>query len=48
MVKNFHGKNAVVRAGNAGGVDLTVNGKALGKMGNSGDVVERRVTLTEE
>ena len=47
-VKNFHGKNAVVRAGNAGGVDLTVNGKALGKMGNSGDVVERRVTLTEE
>ncbi len=46
--KDFHGKSAVVRAGNAGGVDLTVNGKSLGKMGNIGDVVERNVMLAKE
>ena len=45
--KDFHGKSADVRAGNAGGVDLTVNGKALGKMGNVGAVVERSLTLAE-
>ena len=44
-VRDFHGKIAVVRAGNAGGVDLSVNGKALGKMGNAGDVVERSLAL---
>jgi len=43
--KAFHGKSADVRAGNAGGVDLAVNGKELGKMGNTGAVVERSLTL---
>lgn len=46
--KAFHGKNADVRAGNAGGVELTVNGKELGKMGNAGDVVERTLVLAEQ
>jgi cytoskeletal protein RodZ len=44
----FQGKSAVVRAGNAGGVDLTVNGKSVGKLGASGDVVERSFSLTGE
>ena len=34
----------VLRAGNAGAVELTVNGKNLGKLGNKGEVVERRFT----
>ncbi len=46
--KDFHGKNATVRAGNAGGIDLVLNGKELGKMGNSGSVVERTLTLASE
>jgi cytoskeletal protein RodZ len=41
----FHGKNAVVRIGNAGGVDVFVDGKDLGKLGAVGDVVERSFTL---
>lgn len=41
----FHGKNAVVRIGNAGGVDLIVDGKSVGKLGAAGDVVERSFTL---
>ncbi|GAC1494495.1 MAG: hypothetical protein NVS1B2_11230 [Vulcanimicrobiaceae bacterium] len=46
--KSFHGSSVRVRAGNAGGVDLIANGKELGKMGNSGDVIERTVTLAEK
>jgi cytoskeletal protein RodZ len=46
--KEFHGKNAVVRAGNAGGVDLKVNGKELGSMGAAGEVTDRSLTLAEE
>lgn len=41
----FHGKNAVVRIGNAGGVDVLVDGKSVGKLGGAGDVVERSFTL---
>jgi len=44
----FHGKSAVVRAGNSGGVDLSVNGKSVGKLGAAGDVVERAFSLTGE
>jgi cytoskeletal protein RodZ len=44
-LKAYHGSSAKVRAGNAGGVDLTVNGKDLGAMGGPGDVVERTITL---
>jgi cytoskeleton protein RodZ len=43
--KTFHGKNAVVRIGNAGGVEIYVDGKDVGKLGKSGDVVEHAFTL---
>lgn len=43
--KTFHGKNALVRVGNAGGVEIYVDGKNVGKLGKSGDVVERAFTL---
>lgn len=46
--KSFAGKIADVRVGNAGGVRITVNGRALGPLGHSGDVVERRFVLTGE
>jgi cytoskeletal protein RodZ len=43
--KTFHGKSALVRVGNAGGVDITVDGKPIGKLGAAGDVVEKAFTL---
>jgi len=43
--KTFHGKNALVRIGNAGGVEVYVNGKDLGKLGKPGDVVDHAFTL---
>jgi cytoskeletal protein RodZ len=46
--KSFSGKVADVRVGNAGGVKIAVNGKTLGPLGASGDVVERRFVLTGE
>jgi hypothetical protein len=41
----FHGKAAVVRVGNAGGVAIYVDGKDVGKLGKSGDVIDRSFTL---
>ncbi|MDQ2909129.1 MAG: DUF4115 domain-containing protein, partial [Candidatus Eremiobacteraeota bacterium] len=46
--KWFRGAHADVRAGNAGGVELTVNGRRLGTMGRTGDVVERSLPLAQE
>lgn len=43
--KTFHGNVALVRVGNAGGVELTVNGKTVGKLGHAGDVVEKSFVL---
>ena len=43
--KTFHGKSALVRIGNAGGVEIYVNGKDVGKLGKIGDVAERAFTL---
>ncbi|MBV9972664.1 MAG: helix-turn-helix domain-containing protein [Candidatus Eremiobacteraeota bacterium] len=43
--KSFHGHAALVRIGNAGGVDLAVDGKRVGKLGGVGDVVERSFIL---
>jgi cytoskeleton protein RodZ len=43
--KTFHGKNALVRIGNAGGVEIYVDGKDVGKLGKPGDVVEHTFTL---
>jgi cytoskeleton protein RodZ len=43
--KTFHGKNALVRIGNAGGVEIYVDGKDVGKLGKTGDVVEHAYTL---
>jgi transcriptional regulator with XRE-family HTH domain len=43
--KTFHGKSALVRIGNAGGVEIYVDGKDVGKLGSAGDVVEHAFTL---
>jgi cytoskeletal protein RodZ len=47
-VKEFHGKSASIRAGNGGGVHLTVNGKSMGPLGAPGSVVDKTVQLSEE
>lgn len=44
-VKQFHGKVALLRIGNAGGVAILVDGKDVGKLGTAGDVIERSFTL---
>jgi len=43
--RSFHGAKALVRTGNAGGVDVLVDGRDLGRMGKSGDVVEKTLVL---
>jgi cytoskeleton protein RodZ len=43
--KAFHGKAAVVRVGNAAGVQIFVDGKDVGKLGKSGDVIDRSFAL---
>jgi hypothetical protein len=43
--KTFHGNTALVRVGNAGGVEIYVDGRDVGKLGKSGDVVEHAFTL---
>jgi cytoskeletal protein RodZ len=43
--RTFSGNVADVRAGNAGGVTLVVNGRPPASMGKEGDVVEQRYTL---
>lgn len=43
--RTFHGKSALVRVGNAGGVEITVDGKAIGKLGGPGDVAEKSFAL---
>jgi cytoskeletal protein RodZ len=44
-VKSFHGKVAIVRVGNAGGVEAIVDGKSVGVLGKAGDVVDRTFIL---
>ncbi len=44
----FHGKVATVRAGNAAGVQVTVDGRQLGTLGPAGSVVERTFKLGQE
>jgi hypothetical protein len=39
--RSFAGRSATVRVGNAGGVEISVDGKDLGPMGGLGDVAER-------
>lgn len=47
--ESWQGKESVViRAGNAGALDVTFNGKKLGKFGGNGEVVERRFTKTTQ
>lgn len=43
--KLFRGKSARVRIGNAGGVEVIVDGKNLGTLGKPGDVVDRSFAL---
>jgi hypothetical protein len=44
--KTFHGRLATVRVGNAGGVEVAVNGRSVGTLGALGSVVERSFPLT--
>ena len=45
--ENWQGKESIVlRAGNAGALEVTVNGKKLGTLGDEGAVVERTFTRT--
>jgi hypothetical protein len=44
-VRTFSGSVADVRAGNAGGVVVTVDGRPPAPLGKTGDVVEQRYTL---
>ena len=37
----------VMRAGNAGGVNVTVNGKLLGSLGGSGDVIDKQWVIDD-
>ena len=48
VAKSFAGKSADVRIGNAGGVKIAIDGKNVGPLGASGDVVERHFVLTGE
>jgi cytoskeleton protein RodZ len=41
----FRGKNATLRIGNAGGVEIVVDGKSRGTLGATGAVVERSLVL---
>ena len=43
--RSFAGRSATVRVGNAGGVDISVDGKDRGPMGGLGDVAERSYQL---
>jgi cytoskeleton protein RodZ len=43
--RTFSGNVADVRAGNAGGVTISLNGRPPSPMGKEGDVVEQRYTL---
>jgi cytoskeletal protein RodZ len=43
--KIFHGRTAVVRAGNAAGVALTIDGKRVAPLGGIGDVAEKSFSL---
>ena len=43
--RTFHGKAATIRLGNAGAVEVVVDGKSLGKLGAPGAVVERTFAL---
>jgi len=40
-VRTYQGRSISVRLGNAGGVDVKENGRDLGALGRTGDVVER-------
>jgi cytoskeleton protein RodZ len=44
-VKTFKGNVADLRVGNAGGVEVSINGAAAKTLGRDGDVVEQRYPL---
>jgi cytoskeleton protein RodZ len=43
--RTFHGTSALVRVGNAGGVEIMVDGRPVGKLGGPGDVAEKTFAL---
>ena len=45
--REFPGRTAVVRVGNAAGVDIWVNGKDVGTLGQEGGVMERTFNLAQ-
>jgi cytoskeleton protein RodZ len=46
--RTFAGRTATVRAGNAGGVVVAIDGKEAGTLGPPGDVAERTFTMTQK
>src|SRR2546423_15235098 len=46
--REFPGRSASVRVGNAAGVDIWVNGKDVGTLGRQGEVAERTFQLSKE
>lgn len=43
--RNFAGKHVLIRAGNAGGVTVSVNGAPPARLGADGDVIDSQFTL---
>jgi cytoskeleton protein RodZ len=43
--KTFHGRAASIRVGNAGAVEVWIDGKKVGALGKTGDVVDRAFEL---
>jgi cytoskeleton protein RodZ len=44
--QTWQGRQVSIRVGNASALDLSVNGKPIGRLGNPGDVVDRTFTAT--
>ncbi len=43
--RTYHGNKVTLRVGNAGGIEVSVDGRSIGKLGTSGEVVERSFAL---
>lgn len=46
--REFAGKKATIRTGNAGGIQVSIDGKELGTLGAPGEVVERTFELMKQ
>lgn len=43
----YEGKKIYIKAGNAGGIKITLNGQAIPALGRSGEIKEKEFTVTE-